>query len=243
VPVPPDDRKQAEIDYPTAIGEEGRGWLRKKPFASIPDETARLLIDFAHVVQLLELQPGMSLCELGCGSGWISRLATRHGVRAEGYDISPEMIEIAREVAAEEGLDVTYDVGDMEQLDLGRRFDTCLLYDALHHSPRADLVLASAARALRPGGRILLAEPNWAHRFAGRKASDAYGVSELGYSSHGLKRLLREQGFREIQRFHPVRKRLPSNAPRDVARHLAGPLVQRTLAPFLSQIWLRATAT
>jgi len=131
----------------------------------------------------------------------------------------------------------------MEQLDLGRRFDTCLLYDALHHSPRADLVLASARRALRPGGRILLAEPNWAHRFAGRKASDAYGVSELGYSSHGLKRLLREQGFREIQRFHPVRKRLPSNAPRDVARHLAGPLVQRSLAPFLSQIWLRATAT
>src|SRR5207247_1387710 len=82
-----------------------------------------------------ELQPGVSLCELGCGPGWISRLATRQGIQAEGYDISPEMIEIAREVAAEEGLDVRYEVGDMEQLDLGRRFDTCLLYDALHHSP------------------------------------------------------------------------------------------------------------
>jgi 2-polyprenyl-3-methyl-5-hydroxy-6-metoxy-1,4-benzoquinol methylase len=241
--VPADERKQAEIDYPHAIGEEGRGWLRKKPFWSTPDETARLLIDFAHVVQLLELQPGTSFCELGCGTGWISRLAARHGVQAEGYDISPEMIRIASEAAAEEGLDVRYEVGDMEELDLGGRFDTCLLYDALHHSPRADLVLASARHALKPGGRILLAEPNWAHRFAGRGATDAYGVTEMGYSSRRLKQLLRQQGFRDVERFHPVRKRLPSNAPRDVARHLAGPFVQRSLAPFLSQIWLRAIAS
>jgi 2-polyprenyl-3-methyl-5-hydroxy-6-metoxy-1,4-benzoquinol methylase len=240
--VPPDERKQAEIDYPRAVGEAGRAWLRRKPFWSTPDETARLLLDFAHVVQLLELQPGVSLCELGCGPGWISRLATRQGVQAEGYDISPEMIEIAREVAAEEGVDVRYEVGDMEQLDLGRRFDTCLLYDALHHSPHADLVLASAHRALKPGGRLLLAEPNWAHRFGGRKASGDYGVTELGYTPHRLKRLLREQGFTEVRRFHPVRKRLPGNAPRDVAKHLAGPFAYRVLAPVMTQIWLRARA-
>jgi 2-polyprenyl-3-methyl-5-hydroxy-6-metoxy-1,4-benzoquinol methylase len=243
VPVPPDDRKQAEIDYPRAVGESGRTWIRLKPFQSTPDETARLLMDFAHVVQLLALAPGMTLCELGCGSGWISRLAARHGVQAEGYDISPEMIEIAREQAAEEGLDVRYETGDMEQLDLGGRFDTCLLYDALHHSPRADLVLASARRALKPGGRVLLAEPNWTQRFGGRKAVGEYGVTELGYTPRALKRILRDQGFADIQRFHPVRKRLPSNSPRDVALHLGGPLAYRALGPFWTQIWLRASAS
>ena len=243
MPVPPDDRKQAEIDYPRAVGESGRTWIRLKPFQSTPDETARLLIDFAHVVQLLELAPGMTLCELGCGSGWISRLAARHGVKAEGYDISPDMIEIAREQAAEEGLDVRYETGDMEQLDLGRRFDTCLLYDALHHSPSADLVLASARRALKPGGRVLLAEPNWTQRFEGRKAVGEYGVTELGYTPHRLKRILRDQGFTDIHRFHPVRKRLPSNSPRDVAVHLGGPFAYRALGPFWTQIWLRARAS
>jgi 2-polyprenyl-3-methyl-5-hydroxy-6-metoxy-1,4-benzoquinol methylase len=237
------DRKQAEIDYPRAVGEEGRRWIRMKPFGNTPRETARLLLDFAHVVQLLELRPEMSLCELGCGSGWISRLAARQGVQPEGYDISPEMIEIARELAAEEGLDARFEVGDMEQLDLGRRFDACLLYDALHHSPRADLVLASAHRALKPGGRVLLAEPNWTQRFQGRDATDTYGTTELGYSPRRLKRLLREQGFTEIRRFHPVKKQLPSNAPREVAVHLAGPLAYRLLAPFWTQIWLRARAT
>ena len=78
------------------------------------------------------------------------------------------------------------------------------------------------------------------HRFGGREATHSYGVTEMGYTPHRLKRLLREQGFTDIRRFHPVRKRLPSNAPRDVFRHLAGPFAYRLLASFWTQIWLRA---
>jgi SAM-dependent methyltransferase len=237
------ERKQAEIDYPHAVGEAGRAWIRAKPFGNTPRESARLLIDFGYVLQLLDLRPGMSFCELGCGSGWMTRYAARHGLQAEGYDISPDMIEIARGLAAEEGLEVRFEVGDMEALDLGRRFDACLLYDALHHTPRADFVFATAHRALKPGGKLLLAEPNWKHRFQGRDASGEYGVTELGYTPRRLKRLLRAQGFTNVQRFHNTRKRLFSNAPRDIAAHLAEPFVFRALGPFWTQIWLRARAT
>ena len=237
-----EQRKQAEIDYPSAIGDEGRAWLRSKPFGHDPRESARLLIDFGFVLQLLDLRAGMTLCELGCGSGWMTRFAVRHGVHAAGYDVSPEMIEIARELAGQEGVGAKFEVGDMEALDLGRQFDACLLYDALHHTPRADLALATAHRALKPGGRLLLVEPNWKHRFQGSEASDEYGTTELGYTPHRLKRLLRAQGFTEIRRFHNTRKRLFSNAPGDVGAHLAEPWVYRVLAPFWTQIWLRARA-
>src|SRR5947207_5025755 len=44
-----------------------------KPFGNTPRESARLLIDFGYVLQLLDLRSGMSLCELGCGSGWMTR--------------------------------------------------------------------------------------------------------------------------------------------------------------------------
>lgn len=236
------ERKQAEIEYPLVIDEAGRAWLRTKPFGNEPRESARLLIDFGYILQLLDLRPGMSLCELGCGPGWMSRFAARHGLHAEGYDIAPEMIEIARDLAGQEGLDVAFEVADMEQLDLGRRFDTCLLYDALHHSPRPDLVFATAQRALKPGGKLLLAEPNWKQRFQGREASGEYGTTELGYTPRRLKRLLRDAGFTEVQRFHNTRKRLFSNTPRDLATHLAEPFVFRALAPFWTQIWLRAVA-
>src|SRR5439155_1187677 len=82
-------------------------------------------------------------------------------------------------------------------------------------------------KALRPGGRLLLVEPNWKHRFQGRDASDEYGVTEMGYSPRRLKRLLKEAGFTEITRFHNNRKRLFSNRPREIAAHLAEPLVYR----------------
>ncbi|MDQ2980830.1 MAG: class I SAM-dependent methyltransferase [Actinomycetota bacterium] len=235
-------RKQAEIEYPNAVGEDGRAWLREKPFGHEPRMTSRLIIDFGYVVQLLGLHPGMTLCELGCGSGWMSRFAARQGVYAEGWDISQQMIEIARDLAEAEGVadEAQFHVGDMETLDLERRFDAVLIYDALHHSPRADLVFAAARRALKPGGRILLAEPNWKHRFQGRPASEEYGVTELGYSPRQLKRLLRDAGFTKIQRFHNNRKRLFSNTPAQVLAHLTEPIAFRILAPFWTQIWLRA---
>ena len=237
-----DDRKRAESEFPHRLDEAGREWLRNKPFRNSPRETARHLVDFGYIVLLLELTPGLALVELGCGSGWIPRLAARQGVNAHGVDISPEMIEVAREQAEADCVEATFEVGDVEQIDLGGRFDACLIYDALHHSPRADLVLASARRALRPGGRLLLAEPNWKHRFQGRGASERYGVTEMGYSSRHLKRLVREAGFGTVERFHNNRKRLFGNAAIDVAAHLAEPFVYRALAPFWTQIWLRATA-
>jgi 2-polyprenyl-3-methyl-5-hydroxy-6-metoxy-1,4-benzoquinol methylase len=237
-----EDRKEAERAYPQRVDEGGRKWLRTKPFGTDPAETARLLGDFALIVALLELKPGVSLCELGCGPGWISRLAARQGVEAVGYDISPEMIEIARERAAEEGVDARFEVADMERLDPGGRFDVCLVYDALHHTPRADLVLASAHRALKPGGRLLLVEPNRLHRLAGRGTSDAFGTTELGYGPRQLKRLLREAGFTDVERFYAGRKRAFGNRPSDLAAHLAQPFLQRALAPLWPQIWLRGRA-
>jgi 2-polyprenyl-3-methyl-5-hydroxy-6-metoxy-1,4-benzoquinol methylase len=236
------DRKEAERAYPELIEESGRDWLRSKPFGNTPRETARLLIDFGYIVQLLELQPGMSLCELGCGPGWMTRMAARHGLEAVGYDISPGMIEIAREQAEAEGVSANFEVADMEELDAGGRFDACIVYDALHHSPRAGLVIGSARRALRPGGRFLLAEPNWKHRFQGRGAADEFGVTELGYTPRRFKKMLRDAGFVRIERFHNNRKRLFSNHPREVAAHLAEPFVFRALGVFWTQIWLRATA-
>jgi SAM-dependent methyltransferase len=238
-----DARKQAERDYPLHVGADGRRWLETKPFVHDPRHTARHLIDFGYVLQLLDLRAGVRLCEFGCGPGWMTLLGARQGVDAVGYDISPEMIEIARGRAAAEGVPARFEVGDMERLDLRASFDACLLYEALHHSSRPDLVFRAARRALRPGGRLLLAEPNWKQRFQGREASTAYGTTELGYTPHRLKRALREGGFVDVRRFHNNRKRLYSNRPLDILSHIAEPLVYRLLAPFWTQIWLLAVAS
>jgi hypothetical protein len=65
----------------------------------------------------------------------------------------------------------------------------------------------------------------------------------MGYSPRRLKRLLRDAGFTNVERFHNNRKRLFSNRPGEVGAHLVEPLVYRALGPWWTQIWLRATAT
>ena len=236
------DTKDAERAYPETIDDAGRAWLHTKPFRNDPAETSRLLVDAALVIALLELRPGDTLCELGCGSGWLGRFAARQGVRAVGYDISPGMIEIAREEAAREGLEIHYEVADMETLEPDETFDACLLYDALHHSPRPDLVLRAARRALRPAGRLLVSEPNWMHRFGGRDAARVHGVTEAGYAPHRLKQLVRAAGFTDVRRLHRNRRTTHGNRPLDVAHHFGGPLVLRALGPFWAETWLLARA-
>ncbi len=148
----------------------------------------------------------------------------------------------ARASARRENVDAHFDTADYEQLDLEHAFDACLTYDALHHSANPERVLATAHRALKPGGALLVSEPNWKQRFQGRDATAEYGTTELGYSPRRLKRLLKDAGFTEIRRFHNNRKRLFGNRPADVLAHLAEPLTYRLLAPFWTQVWLRARA-
>ncbi|MHB8471163.1 MAG: class I SAM-dependent methyltransferase [Gaiellaceae bacterium] len=240
-----DAHKQAEIDYPEHVGEAGRAWLHTKPFVNSPTEVARHLVDLGYVVRLLEPVPGQRVLHLACGSGWLTRFLARCGPEVVGYDISPGMIGIAREESKREGIaNARFEVGDMEKLTLVPEFDSCLVYDGLHHSDRPDLVLRTARAALKPGGRILLAEPNWKHRFDGRAvgAVAEWGTHEIGYSTRRLKRLAREAGFGDLERFHNNRLRLYSNRPAEVLAHLAEPLAYRLLGPFWTRIWLRGRA-
>jgi len=72
-----EERKQAEVDYPIAIGEEGQRWLQTKPFANEPRETARHLIDAGYVIELLDLRAGQRFVELG----WRPERSLEEGLR------------------------------------------------------------------------------------------------------------------------------------------------------------------
>lgn len=237
-----DERKRAEAEYPSRVSEEHHRWLETKPFRGEQRHTVRHLIDVGYIVDLLDLRPGSTFLELGCGSGWMTRYAARCGADATGYDISPEMIDIARAEAARDGLSARFEVGDMETVEPEPRFDRCLIYEALHHSSQQLAVLEMAHRSLKPGGLLLVSEPNWTQRFRGRAAAEEFGTTELGITPHRLRRMLRHAGFGDVRRFHSNRRRLYGNRPSEIAMHLLEPIAFRALAPFWAQVWMRGTA-
>lgn len=112
---------------------------------------------------LVELVPQGSTqrwLDAACGPGIVSReLASRVG-RVHGVDLTPKMVELARQQAQAEGLEnVSFAVGDVTSLDIqGESFDGAIARFTLHHVSLPQRVVDELARVVRPGGLIVLAD-------------------------------------------------------------------------------------
>lgn len=100
----------------------------------------------------------IDLLDVGCGPGsLVPALREIGSVNIVGIDLSPEMIEIARERYPT----ARFEVGDVEALAFpDASFDAVLCSGMLHHLAALDGAMAQIARVLRPGGIMLAREPN-----------------------------------------------------------------------------------
>ena len=89
--------------------------------------------------------------EVGGGPGELAeRMRDELGADVSFLDISPRMVELARE----RGIDAQ--VGDVQSLPFdGESFDTAVAAWMLYHVPDLDRGLAELARVLAPGGRLV----------------------------------------------------------------------------------------
>jgi ubiquinone/menaquinone biosynthesis C-methylase UbiE len=80
-------------------------------------------------------------------------------VRLTGVELSPEMLAIARQRAAQLGRDVDMRIGDAQQLEFeDQSFDSLIITFALCTIPDDRVAASEAIRVLRPGGRLALLE-------------------------------------------------------------------------------------
>jgi len=102
---------------------------------------------------------GLSVLDLGCGSGYFAREMALAGASVTAVDISPRMLEHARRIEADTPLGITYLESDAASI--GRfvpegRFDLVTSCMALQDMPGVPGVLQEAHRALRDGGRLVV---------------------------------------------------------------------------------------
>ncbi len=99
---------------------------------------------------------GRTLLDAGCGTGALAVEAARRGADVTAIDLSPTLVDLARERTPVGGLDgrLTFISGDMLSPDLGR-FDHVVAMDSLIHYERSDMVSALAGLAERTRHSIL----------------------------------------------------------------------------------------
>jgi predicted methyltransferase len=112
----------------------------------------------------MALQPGDVVADLGCGSGFYARRlakAVTPGGRVYCVDVQPEMIRMARVLAAREGVSDAIVPVLAEETDPRLppgALDWILLVDVYHELQQPGPVLAALRSALAPEGRVALVE-------------------------------------------------------------------------------------
>lgn len=107
---------------------------------------------------------GQQILDLGCGTGALTLRAARRGARVKGIDINAPMLEIAAQRIKAEGLEDKVDLMEMgvAQLDTEKTNHYDAVMSGLCLSELSDDELAytvqEAARILRPGGLLLIAD-------------------------------------------------------------------------------------
>jgi ubiquinone/menaquinone biosynthesis C-methylase UbiE len=156
-------------------------------------------------INLAQVKPGDYVLEVGCATGTLTLAAKRQAGpsgRVFGIDIIPGMIEVSREKAAHAKLDVSFQVGSIDNIPFpDNHFDVVICsFMIFHMSEKVRLKgIAEIYRVLKPNGRLLALD----------LGLPAYGVSRmiakvlLGFMlKHDVKELqpvMEASGYSEIQ--------------------------------------------
>lgn len=142
------------------------------------------------------LDPQWTVGDLGCGTGQITEAVAPHVRRVLAVESSPAMLEAARARLGSTP-NVELRQGDLLALPVDDgALDVALLYLVLHHMPDPPRVLAEAARALVPGGRLLVVDMQ---RHERREYQQQMGHVWLGFEPDTLSRWLTQAGLGSVR--------------------------------------------
>jgi len=139
----------------TAFWDRAARKYAKSPISNIPAYEQTL----AHVRR--HLRADQQVLEVGCGTGSTALLLADSVKNYTGTDVSPEMIEIAREklsVEVVDGLDFKVSNASLEVFK-AETMDVVLAFNLYHLVPDIDAAMLAAHRALRPKGLFITKTP------------------------------------------------------------------------------------
>lgn len=114
------------------------------------------LLEMPSTLELLGNVKGKKILDFGCGTGIYAKLLADSGAIVKGFDISREMIEIAR--AENPGLDLR--IGSGLKIPFNERFDIVLASLVVHYINDWDKMFSQVRRVLKKGGIFVFSTGN-----------------------------------------------------------------------------------
>lgn len=164
-----------------------------------------------QVVERLDIRPGFQILDLGCGTGWATRLLakTHAGVQAIGVDASKSMIAKAEELHSYT-IRARYEVGHFEALDFpDAKFDLVFSMEAIYYAPDLEKALGEIHRVLKPGGKAHIVMDLWTGRPGTSGWSAGVGLSMRSHTADEWVDLFTAAGFTNVEAEAVVDRREP----------------------------------
>lgn len=143
-----------------------------EPFSS-GRAAPRLLFDFSVMLSCIkENNENKRVLDFACGTGWLGEFLNRAGFDVHAFDISSEVIELAKKrVESDKRLDPErFSFFDCDAHALAsvenNFFSNIVCFDSLHHMHDFEKILSEMSRILIPGGRAVFVEPGSKHSTA-----------------------------------------------------------------------------
>ncbi len=119
-----------------------------------------LVIIGERLSEAVDLRSGDKVLDVATGSGNTAISAARRFCEVTGMDLAPEWLEHAKRRAEAEGMNMTFEVGDVEEMTYpDASFDVVLSTLGVMFAPRQEKAASELLRVSRSGGKIGLA--NW----------------------------------------------------------------------------------
>jgi len=108
-----------------------------------------------HLVRFAGIRAGAKVLDVACGTGVVALTAARAGANVQGIDLTPELIERAKENAALTRLEASFQQGDAESLPFAdASFDVVVSQFGHMFAPRPEIAIGEMLRVLKPGGTV-----------------------------------------------------------------------------------------
>lgn len=152
---------------------------------------------------------GRTLLEIGAGAGLLVAEARRMGLDAVGVEPSKSLVEMAKRL---NGVELINGIYPHQQL-AGRQFDFIYLVDVIEHLSDPVALLTGCAKALAPGGIMIVVTPNLASlaaKLLGHRWWH-FRLAHVGYFDHqSMREACRNAGLQvrahsTVRWFFPIR--------------------------------------
>lgn len=172
---------------------------------SATDHTVYLIRLFSFCLPLLlHNGPNKLILDAGCGYSWTTEWLLKIGFEPIGVDITRTYLDIA---VPRTGPWLPHLIqADTENLPIKPGIlDAVFCYEAFHHIPDRARAMRGFSRVLKPGKRVVLAEPGEAHEAAPGSvdAMNKYGILERGMEVPDIAGYIAGSGLR-----NPVQHRV-----------------------------------